>query len=389
MSKKALAPLIIVLAGAVPPAAAQTAVPYTTALIAGPSAVGFRRDWVVDATRRWRFSDSGTAGQTGRPLRIDVWYPIDAPAKCRPAALRDYLHADPPDSYFGLANRALEKWDSDSYNGFAAGLKIPVDSLLSLRSRSCLGAEPSGAPHPLIVYSGGWFNRSADNSGLGEYLASHGYVVAEVPLLGDGLWTGDLRSSPAALETQVGDIEAALRLLVGRPWVDRTRIASMGYSSGGIVALLTALRNPQVHAVVGLDPSYMGAVDRVFGAPYYRADRMRVPLLTLRSGNALFTSRKRSEVVDSLKFADRYTADVGNGSHGDFGDDVLIEIAARVVRTSEPRPAADGLAAYRATANAVRLFLDATLKGRRAALDEMTSDRSVLRWLPTATRQGP
>ena len=103
-------------------------------------------------------------------------------------------------------------------------------------------------------------------------------MVAEVPLLGDGLWTGDLPSSSAALETQVGDVEAALRLLVGRPWVDRTRIASMGYSSGGMLALLTALRNPQVHAVVGLDPSYMGDVDRVFGAPYYRADRMRVPL---------------------------------------------------------------------------------------------------------------
>jgi len=364
-------------------AAAQTPVMFSAALPRGAHAVGFHREWILDSTRGWAFADSVPAAQRhqGRPLRLDVWYPAGSAASCRPATLRDYLFPTPPDRFFASSNRWLVRADSGSYANFASGMHIPLDSMLALRSMSCMDAAPAGGSYPLIVYSGGWYNRSPDNVGLGEYLASYGFVVVEVPLLGAGLWTHDFSYSTEALDTQERDMEAALRAVSSHGWVDRTHVAVMGYSGGGIIALLTGLRNPNVRGVIGLDPSYMGNPDLIFGAPYFGLDRSKAPLLTLRSGNAAFANRVRSAVIDSLRHIDRYTADVGNGSHGDFGDDVLIELAARLQRPAEPRSTAEGIAAYRAMANAIRLFANATLKGNAVAIDSMLASDTSLRWI--------
>jgi hypothetical protein len=75
--------------------------------------------------------------------------------------------------------------------------------------------------------------------------------------------------------------------------------------------------------------------------------------------------------VSALTAADRYTADVGRGSRGDFSDDVVIEAALSLRRAGEPRTTAEGLSAYRATVRAVRLFLDGTLHSRTTALDTL------------------
>jgi len=143
-----------------------------------------------------------------------------------------------------------------------------------------------------------------------------------------------------------------------------------------------------VDAVVGLDPSYGSQPERVLSAPSFHADQFHVPLLTLRSGHPMYNVRDRSAVIRALTHADRYTADVGRGSHGDFGDSVVLEVALSLVRPGEPRTAAEGVAAYHAVVAGVRSFLDGTLRGDRAALDalakgngneqlRMTVDRAV------------
>src|SRR5258707_1361728 len=170
--------------------------------------------------------------------------------------LRDYLYAHPPDSIFASANNWVQGWDENSYRGWARSVHTSFDTILALQSDSWQDAQVMPGRFPLVIYSGGWYNRSPDNIIVAEYLASRGYVVAEIPLLGSGLWSGDLTSNPAAIETQVRDLEVALGSLISRPWVDRTRIAAMGYSTGGIVALFLQGRNPLIKGVIGLDPSY-------------------------------------------------------------------------------------------------------------------------------------
>ncbi len=349
----------------------------------GAHAVGFRHEWIIDPTRVWPLSErlDSTNGSVARHMRVDVWYPAMATPECTHPRLANFVKPDPPSAEFEESNRWVERWDSQSYEGYARSADRPLETFMAVRTLACRDAQPAEGRFPLVLYSGGWYNRSPDNAALAEYLAGHGYVVAEVPLLGDGLWTGNLASSPSAIETQMRDVETALGALIDKPWVDRRRVAVMGFSSGGIVALLLEGRNPIIDAVVGLDPSYGGDVDKVFGSPYFDMERSRRPLLTLRAGNERFTQRDRSVVIDSMHLADRYTADVGRSSHGDFSDDVVLETLLSLDRPGEPRTSAEGLAGYRASALATRLFLDGILRGRAPAFDSL---RSVvpdqLRW---------
>jgi dienelactone hydrolase len=241
-----------------------------------------------------------------------------------------------------------------------------------------------------VLYSGGWYNRSPDNAVLAESLASHGYVVAALPLFGAGLWTGNLGSSPAALETQARDLEAALAALVQHTWVDRTRVSVMGYSSGGIVALFVGARHALVDAIIGLDPAYGSDTEKVLSFSLFDPARVRVPVLTLRAGHETFVRRDRSAVLSAMRYADRYTADVGQSTHGDFSDDVRLEVALSLARPERKlRSTLEGMAAYRVTAQAVRLFLDGVLRNRPDALETLVGPDETLRITRTPAERLP
>jgi hypothetical protein len=141
--------------------------------------------------------------------------------------------------------------------------------------------------------------------------------------------------------------------------------------------------------VVGLDPSYGDDSKIVLSSPYFGMYPCRHPLLTLRSGHETYTARARDAALDALPLTDRYTADVGRSTHGDFGDDVVVEAALSLDR-KELRTTAEGIAAYRATAGAVRQFLDGVLGGKKAALDSLAAAKSgVLRMTKTAAAPIP
>lgn len=340
--------------------------PLWNGLDSGAHGVGFIRWWELDRTRVWGRSPflERASGEVARPVRVDLWYPVEA-RDCERMPFEVYHRAEAPDSNAATASALIREWDARSYRGLT-GSDEAYARLMRMPTAACRGAPPGTGPFPLVVYSAGWYNRSPDNAVLAEFLASHGYVVATVPQLNPGLWTYDFRSTPSAIETQMRDVEVALGAVIGRPYVDRTRVALMGYSTGGAVALLVQGRHPLVDAVVGLDPSYAGSeADDVRSSPYFGMYRNRTPILTLRSGHEDFVARRTGpSVLDSLHLADRLTADVGRGVHGDFSDDVMIEAALGLDRSGEPRPTEEGLAAYRSTARAVREFLDATLRGR-------------------------
>ena len=380
--------IVLLFGGALPTTAPQSP-QMVTGLEPGPLRVGFHREWITDPSRVWaRGAHLGErTGPVARPLRVDVWYPSDA-RDCRRMTIRQFLYAQPPDPYFASANAFVQKWDEDSLRGFAKNQNIAFDTMLSPETTACADATVRAGRYPLIVYSGGWYNRSPDNIALAEHLVSFGYVVAEVPLFGVGLWTGDLSSNPVALETQVRDVETVIGTLIQHDWVDRTHVAAMGYSSGGIVALMLGDRHPLVSAVVGLDPSYGEDPNRVLGSSLFQPDVFRVPVLTLRSGHPSYLTRDRSAVLTALRFSDRYTADVGRSTHADFGDDVMLESALSLSAT-EPRTTSEGLSAYRATISAVRLFLDGCVRNQGGALDALvaSADETLrLTKTPAATR---
>lgn len=312
-----------------------------------PKPVGFRFLWTMDSSRTWVGADEAP----GRPLRISVWYP----ARGRGEAMRfaGYVRAVPPDSAFESAVDVVEAHDEASYRGLFDGDTAGLARLLSSPAGVTRNAEPAGGPFPLVLYSAGWGNRSSDNTLLAEAIARRGYVVVTVPQLAARRPRIVRRSTVENLEAQARDLETALARAFDLPFVDRDRVAAVGYSTGGRVALALAARNRHVDAAVGLDPSYAFSEDaeRIAAEGMPVPERLRVPLLTIHRAEPDATD---PAVVDSARYADRWTIVVEGAGHGDFSDDPPLRDRYGLAGEGDA-------AVHAAVVDAVVDFLDATI----------------------------
>jgi dipeptidyl aminopeptidase/acylaminoacyl peptidase len=107
---------------------------------------------------------------------------------------------------------------------------------------------------PGIVLLHGWLDEGTTNAGLGwvpDLFAQQGYVVL-VPLMRG--WGGGQNDCGLS---QRADAARAIEWLASQPGVDPDRIAVVGFSFGGQVALLTGALSHRVKAIV----SYFGTTD--------------------------------------------------------------------------------------------------------------------------------
>jgi dienelactone hydrolase len=320
LARRVLASLVLSLViSPVPRLAAAPTPPLWGSLTAGRYEVGFRRIWTTDPTRVWEHGASldSLDGSIERPLRIDVWYP--ATGEHTPMPLRNYLEMPSPAPAFDALVSQTHVLDAWSYHNLA-GEDSLYARLMATPTAASFEAPPAQGHHPLILYSAGWFNRAPDNTVLMEFLAGHGYVVASVPQLNPGLWTYDFHSDAASVENQVRDLEAALGELVDEPEVDRTRVAAMGYSTGGDVALLLADRNALVDAVIGLDASWsLSDEEDVSSSALFRPQGHTEPILVLR--RPLDDDAPGGSVLMRVTGAPRVVVQIPGATHGSFSDD--------------------------------------------------------------------
>lgn len=347
-------PCLLLVIGALVPVASEAQAPqHWGGLQPGAHGVGFRRIWTVDHSRVWPRSEAidSVHGVIARPQRIDVWYPAVCDRNAR-MPLGAYLRMQAPAPEFADLVFLTRRWDEYSYRGLVARDSAVFDRLMSLETAACEGAERARGRFPLVVYSAGWFNRAPDNTILAEFLASHGFVVAAVPQTNPGLWTFRFTSDAWSVENQIRDLELTLGVMAMDSSVDRTRVAAMGYSTGGDVALLLQGRNRVVDAVVGLDASWtLGPGNDVKGSAFFSPGQHRVPILAARRP---ISPGRADEVLDSLDGAPRLVVEISGSDHGAFSDDPAQRLALGL-------GTADQAAAHARVAHVVLQFLRATL----------------------------
>jgi acetyl esterase/lipase len=212
----------------------------------------------------WQRSRAGTAGAAlgvgAALLALSPLARAAAPAAELPARLEAAF--GPPARPLGLAAPLAAA-------PLVAGLPLP-----ELAPRSLVYARPAGrelrldfypaqgapgpAPLVVVIHGGSW--QSGDSTQLAplnRYLAGRGYAVAAISYRLAPAWT-----FPAAVE----DVEAAvafLRVEAGALGVDPTRVALLGRSAGGQLALLAAYRAPagSIRGAV----SFYGPTDMFYG----------------------------------------------------------------------------------------------------------------------------
>jgi dienelactone hydrolase len=202
--------------------------------------------------------------------RVDVWYPSADTG--RRMVYRDYV---------GAATDGLAAFLRNTGIGTAT-----VDSFISSPLRAIGNGHPLSVSFPLVLLAHGNQQDAADQAVLAEFLASHGFVVASTP---SPMFRKPMeRQSQLAefAEMQAEDLRAAVATVAMVVRADTSRLFLVGHSFGARSALLVAMKDPRVRAIVSLDGGIGTAtgITELRAAPSFRPDARVPPLLHVYEG---------------------------------------------------------------------------------------------------------
>lgn len=280
--------------------------PDLTAVHHGPHIVGFKTIEVYDYTRTFRASrdyfGNPIEGETARPMQICVWYPATALPDAQPLSLAEYAFPYPERQELFNFVSALQNRE----NGRMQGMFGTLDMVLSLFSGevgAVRGAPEVEGKFPVVIYAGDRTTGIIDNAPLCEYLASYGYVVAGLQSVGTTALNPMM--TVRDLETQARDMELTLAQMRDDEQVDMSRVAVVGRGQGAQAAVLFAIRNSSVGAVMVLGGlAGQGESSPVLlEHPEYDASALWVPILHVGSQPGMcdaFRFSDRTSLTDSL-----------------------------------------------------------------------------------------
>jgi dienelactone hydrolase len=347
----ALACVLFVTSGA-----AVRAQSMETALAPGPWAVGFSDT-----------SCSSSALRSG-PVDVAIWYPARAPASIH-LTYRSYVTAGERGDT-AAARRAIEELSTLFVSHGAPGTAVRAwldASMLATRA-----ARAAGPRFPLVLVAQGNMQTVPDQASLAEYLASHGYVVASSP--------SPMRlTGPLADEADVGrraDEQAQLLTCAheaadARSDVAGLRYALVGHSFGARAALLLAMRDQQVAALVSLDGGIGTATGRAAfeAVPSFNPGAVRAPVLHFYERLDSFMTPDFT-LLRALHHADRWLVEVPGLHHYHFTSLGAVTVDQPSLRTAlgATEETARG---YAAMASATLTFLDAFLSENGTARERL------------------
>ena len=288
-------------------------------LTPGPYAVGFKAEFRFDRSRTWNAEHD----VDGRPIRVEIWYPARAAGSERRLAYGDYIRIAAPKSFLALEH-VLEQRDM-----MLAGLSVApgrLENLLATKMRAVRDAAPAKGRYPVVFYFGGLNDTTTAGAILAEYLASHGFVVVSVPMLGTTASDPDQHRTQSGLETSLRDVEFAWGLVRGESFADGANIGVIGHSVGAVEAVLFAMRNSDVRAVAALDGTYgfAGTTQVLTGFYGYAPQRMTAALLDLRKA-----AGEQGTVLDLSALGDFHYAQIARVTvtkihHSDFASFAMM-----------------------------------------------------------------
>ncbi len=346
-------------------------------LLPGPHAVGFRVLFETDPARAY-FPDLGVPKRSlGRPLQLTIWYPA-RPESGLPTRSGDFVD---------LAAAELGEGRSDEADSVAAEFRNgpmrpffdgpPSDEawkrVLRIPFASRRGAEASEGRFPLVLHTGGG---ALTQGVLFEYLASHGYVVVSVPLLGpSAAWHGRGEWSVRSIEDMAADLGHAARVAIELPFVDPERIAIIG-AFAGAQGVLFAMRSRAISALAALESTWMTQVEQ---SPHFDLAALHAPILDVPSAEL----RGTSEARDRLRYAERTVVRVRDSTHLDSYQFHRLALAARDADRPDEARREISVAhrQYEVTAELTRTFLERHLAGDARAWEALVakieSDKTI------------
>ncbi len=289
-------------------------------------------------------------------MQIAVWYPTNE--KTRKMKFVEYL-----DLYLteeGLTKPGgkelqenLAMWKKE----LAGRVDPPADGekLLQSETFAAKDAPVASGSFPVIIYGAGGQGESFENSVMFEYLASHGYFVLASPAAGH---TEHKTTVDAiGLEAEARDMEFLIAQAQAFPEADVGNLGVMGWSWGGLSAMLVQVRNPNVDAVLSLDGSIASHEDKIQASPFFAPQRMRVPLMLMSTRD---NAPRVENFIKKVNYAETFLLNFNEISHSDFNSYGFL---ARSVSASPVQADQRKMQAYELICRYSLRFFDAFLKG--------------------------
>jgi uncharacterized protein len=167
-------------------------------------------------------------------------------------------------------------------------------------------------PAVVLVSGSGAADRDGFVSGvpiLGQIagaLADGGFIVLRYDKRGAGQSGG--RAEAATLNDYAEDARAAVKFLEARKDVDSKRLAIVGHSEGGIVALIAASKDKRIDAAALLATPGMAGSDLILAQQKHLLDRMKISPEERQA--KIDTQKQINDAVASGKGIDQLPADV-------------------------------------------------------------------------------
>ncbi len=336
-------------------------------LTQGNYGVGFKIIQTYDYSRSYQ-------GKQGRPMQIAVWYPTGS--KNPRIEYSEYLKLYPTEENLAEITEKekqenLEFWKKELTGRAKSGAE--ADRIFRAKTYAVKDAKAADGKFPVIIYGAGGQGEAFENSVLFEYLASRGFFVLASPAV--GIFDHKTIVNAVGLEAEARDMEFLIAQSQQFPEADLSRLATMGWSWGGLAAMLVQMRNPNVDAVLSLDGSIAMHEDKIKQTAFFDADKIRVPVMFISTRRNVL---RINEFLESVNYADVSLLDFDEITHSEFNSYNFI---ARNFAASLDEPEKKKQKAYELICNYALRFFDAHLKNDNFAknfLNQDSPDKTLL-----------
>ena len=249
------------------------------ALKNGKFGVGFRHYVAVDSARTYQRIYDWNSQDVFRPVPVSIWYPsVSATTKAELLKVLDYLEIlKEEEEWEHLPSEQILNWFY--YPNTPANQKH-----LPEKTKAFLNAKALDQKFPVVIYAPSYQASSIENFALCAFLASHGYVVIASPSRGteNRFLEGGTEKD---METQARDIEFLVKEVARYSNADLGKIATMGFSFGGLSNVLAQMRNGSIKAIVSLDGSIKYQYPTLQKSPFYNIAKVDVPFIHFAQKN--------------------------------------------------------------------------------------------------------
>src|SRR5574341_1039713 len=255
-------------------------------LKSGAYAVGFKTEYKYDYSRTYKpkqdYEGKPVLEERARPMQISLWYPAKTAKNAKYLLYEEYVHLIAKEQSFGAFTAEDKQRGRNVFRSSPQVRQVSdadFNKLVQTPTAAINDATPAEGRFPLILVAQGFNMWSLSNSVMCEYLASHGYVVATGPSM--GMTTRQLSFDGIGVETQLRDLEFIIAFARDLPYVDRDKLAAIGFSFGGLPIAVLAMRNTDVDALISLDSAigFTQSLSLLMQSPYYDPAKIRIPLV--------------------------------------------------------------------------------------------------------------